>query len=232
MLVCVRFCVVRAIYYLRKTDICSSFRKKVVKYLLQNSGGCVILIEGARWKWLWLLCFGCLPSLFWMTCSHSGLMLSSRKRSSQRPLLLSYPSILCPHIILPSPLPSHRSTMAARHLGKWLAAVYWSMPLAKCGSGCCKWHRAFWATGWRPKMRCRMLSAVCGRAATIYATTGRRPPSSPPRHATSALTSSANAHRRSTLRIAPKHSGAANRPNGNGRSGKRKRNSDGKKCKG
>ena len=90
MLVCVRFCVVRAIYYLRKTEICSSFRKKVVRYLLQNSGGCVILIEGAWWKWHWLLCFGCFPSLFWMTGSHSGLMLSSRKRSSQRPLLLTY----------------------------------------------------------------------------------------------------------------------------------------------
>ena len=165
----------------------------------------------------------------WLAQRANAFLTQTFKPATAPPYL---PSILCPHIIPPSPLPSHRSTMAARHLGKRLAMVYWSMPLAKCGSGCCKWHRAFWAIGWRPKMRCRMLSAGCGRAATIYATMGRRPPSSPPRHATSALTSSANAHRRSTLRIAPRHSGAANRLNGNGRSGKRKRNSDGKRCKG
>ena len=36
---------------------------------------------------------------------------------------LHYPSTLCPHTILPSPLPSRRKTMAARRLGKRLAAV-------------------------------------------------------------------------------------------------------------
>ena len=36
---------------------------------------------------------------------------------------LHNPSTLCPHTILPSPLPSRRKTMAARRLGKRLAVV-------------------------------------------------------------------------------------------------------------
>ena len=58
----------------------------------------------------------------WLAQRANAFLTQTFKPATAPPYL---PSILCPHIIPPSPLPSHRSTMAARHLGKRLAMVYW-----------------------------------------------------------------------------------------------------------